>query len=75
MDEQEASATTIAILNKGRFSAAPFPLAPLNEQKRIADKLDAVPARVEACRERLDRVPAILKHFRQPSSPPLPLAD
>ena len=38
---------------------------PLNEQKRIADKLDAVLARVDACRERLDRVPAILKRFRQ----------
>jgi type I restriction enzyme, S subunit len=42
-----------------------IPLAPLNEQKRIADKLDAVLARVNACRERLDRVPAILKRFRQ----------
>jgi type I restriction enzyme S subunit len=44
---------------------APFVLAPLNEQKRIADKLDAVLARVDACRERFDRVPAILKRFRQ----------
>ncbi|MEF8717290.1 MAG: restriction endonuclease subunit S [Candidatus Accumulibacter necessarius] len=41
------------------------PIAPLNEQKRIADKLDALLARVDACRERLDRVPAILKRFRQ----------
>ena len=38
---------------------------PSNEQKRIADKLDAVLARVDACRERLDRVPDILKRFRQ----------
>jgi len=44
---------------------APFVLAPLNEQKRIADKLDAVLARVDACRDRLDRIPAILKRFRQ----------
>ncbi len=42
-----------------------IPLAPLNEQKRIADKLDAVLARVEACCDRLDRIPAILKRFRQ----------
>lgn len=42
-----------------------IPLAPLPEQKRIADKLDALLARVDACRDRLDRVPAILKHFRQ----------
>lgn len=45
--------------------AAPFILAPLPEQKRVADKLDAVFARLNACRERLDRVPAILKRFRQ----------
>jgi restriction endonuclease S subunit len=38
---------------------------PANEQKRIADKLDAVLARVDACRNRLDRIPAILKRFRQ----------
>ena len=44
---------------------APFVLAPLSEQKRIADKLDTVLARVDACRERLDRMPAILKRFRQ----------
>jgi Type I restriction modification DNA specificity domain len=40
-------------------------LPPLNEQKRIADKLDTLLARVDACRERLDRVPLILKRFRQ----------
>ncbi len=40
------------------------PLPPLAEQKRIADKLDALMARVDACRERLDRVPGILKGFR-----------
>lgn len=44
---------------------APFVLAPYAEQKRIADKLDTVIARVDACRERLERVPLILKRFRQ----------
>ena len=34
-------------------------------KERIADKLDAVLARVDACRERLDRVPPILKRFRE----------
>ena len=43
----------------------PFVLAPLNEQKRIADKLDAVFTQVDACRDRLDRVLVILKRFRQ----------
>jgi type I restriction enzyme S subunit len=43
----------------------PFLLPPLAEQRRIANKLDAVLTRVDGCRERLDRVPAILKRFRQ----------
>lgn len=42
-----------------------IPLAPLAEQKRIADKLDALLARVDATRERLDRIPTLLKRFRQ----------
>ncbi len=57
--------TNIAHLGAERFSGMPFPLAPLPEQKRIADKLDALLARVDACRERLDRVPGTLKRFRQ----------
>ncbi|WP_321873612.1 restriction endonuclease subunit S [Burkholderia ubonensis] len=44
---------------------APFVLAPLSEQKRIAKKLDDVLARVDAARVRLDRVPMLLKRFRQ----------
>ena len=52
-------------VTKGKFESTEIPLAPLNEQKRIADKLDAVLARVDACRDRLDCIPAILKRFRQ----------
>ncbi len=47
------------------MNAIPIRLAPLAEQKRIADKLEAVLGRVDACRARLDRVPALLKRFRQ----------
>jgi type I restriction enzyme, S subunit len=48
-------------------NVATFPLliAPLNEQNRIADKLDNLLARLDACRERLDRIPSLLKRFRQ----------
>ncbi|PZS94899.1 hypothetical protein A7X66_01110 [Stenotrophomonas maltophilia] len=45
--------------------AAPFVLAPLSEQTRIADKLDALLAHVDAARGRLDCVPVLLKRFRQ----------
>lgn len=52
-------------ISQGILKAHRIPLAPLAEQKRIADKLDALLARVDACRERLDRIPALLKRFRQ----------
>ena len=52
-------------LPKEYLVQANIPLAPLAEQKRIADKLDALLARVDRCRARLDRVPLILKRFRQ----------
>jgi type I restriction enzyme, S subunit len=42
-----------------------IPLAPVGEQQRIADKLDTVLARVDACRDRLARVAPLLKRFRQ----------
>jgi type I restriction enzyme S subunit len=57
----------IGIHHLGAAGLAEWRIAvpPLPEQKRIADKLDALLARVDACRDRLDRVPAILKRFRQ----------
>ena len=42
-----------------------FPIAPLNEQIRIADKLDSMLAKVDAAQARLDKIPNILKRFRQ----------
>ena len=41
------------------------PVAPAKEQSRIADQLDAMLARVNACNDRFDGIPAILKRFRQ----------
>ena len=41
------------------------PVAPCAEQQRIADKLDTVLARVDACRDRLDRAAPLLKRFRR----------
>ncbi|MDE1316486.1 restriction endonuclease subunit S [Vibrio aestuarianus] len=40
-------------------------LPPLNEQIRIADKLDSILAKVDKAQARLDKIPAILKRFRQ----------
>jgi type I restriction enzyme S subunit len=40
-------------------------LPPLNEQIRIADKLDSVLAKVDAAQARLEKIPTLLKRFRQ----------
>jgi type I restriction enzyme S subunit len=40
-------------------------LPPLNEQIRIADKLDSVLAKVDAAQTRLEKIPTLLKRFRQ----------
>ncbi|MBC2731497.1 restriction endonuclease subunit S [Thiobacillus sp.] len=45
--------------------AAPFVLAPRNEQTRIADQLDKLLARIQACNDRIDAIPALLKRFRK----------
>jgi type I restriction enzyme S subunit len=42
-----------------------IPLPPLAEQRRIVAAVEAVLARVGAARDRLNRVPATLKRFRQ----------
>ena len=52
-------------LTKAQIVEFRVPCPPRIEQQRIADKLDAVLARVDACRERLDCLPGILKRFRQ----------
>ena len=43
----------------------PFPLPPLNEQRSIVAKLELLLSRVDACQQRLARIPVILKRFRQ----------
>ena len=62
---QQGTGTTFTAVSGGFLRELDVPLAPLNEQRRIADKLDAVLARVDVCRDRLDRIPNILKRFRQ----------
>ena len=52
-------------ISQGILKEHLIPLSPLNEQRRIAAKLDTPLAAVEACRQRLDGVAAILKRFRR----------
>ncbi len=52
-------------INRQFISNTFLPISPLNEQKRIVAKLDAIMPRIEAVKVRLDKVPGILKRFRQ----------
>jgi type I restriction enzyme, S subunit len=42
-----------------------IPIPPFPEQHRIVAKLEALLAKVDACRQRLEKIPTLLKRFRQ----------
>lgn len=58
-------ATNQIELSRAVIASMNIPIAPLSEQKNIVDKLDSLLALVDACRDRLHKVPIILKCFRQ----------
>lgn len=59
--------------NDDQVRGSTIPLPPLAEQKRIVEAIERLTARVDAARERLANVPAILKRSAKPSSlPPAP---
>ena len=52
-------------LTQANMRKLPLLLAPLNEQIRIANKLDSLLAKVDKAQARLEKIPTILKRFRQ----------
>ncbi|MGA4495795.1 restriction endonuclease subunit S [Vreelandella venusta] len=63
LDNAKGTAQKGIYLKKLRELTVPIP--PLAEQKVIADKLDTLLAQVDNTKARLERIPAILKRFRQ----------
>jgi len=57
--------TTRLKLNQSSMKEIPVVLPPINEQNRIVDKLEKLLGKVEQCKVRLEKIPIILKRFRQ----------
>ena len=57
--------TAIPGLNREDAYKIRLSLPPLNEQIRIANKLDSLLAKVETAQNRLGKIPVLLKRFRQ----------
>ena len=62
---ETSRSTTVPSIRKGDIEEIELLLPPLAEQKVIADKLDTLLAQVDNTKARLERIPEILKRFRQ----------
>ncbi len=52
-------------VNASKLAEIEIPLPPLSEQCRIVAKLEMLLGKVEACQQRLAKIPVLLKRFRQ----------
>jgi len=52
-------------VNASKLASLEIPLPPLSEQRRIVTKLEKLLGKVDACQKRLEKIPVIIKRFRQ----------
>ncbi len=63
--ESEAKGSTQKFVGLGYLRQFPFLIPPLPEQQRIVAKLDTLFGHLESLKTRLDKIPQLLKNFRQ----------
>lgn len=63
--KNEASKTTVAILNKSSFSKFPLIVPPLHEQKKIAEILSAVDEQIEKTEQLIEKTKEVKKGLMQ----------
>lgn len=64
-EEEGKQTVNLASISLSKLGELPVPLPSLAEQRRIVAKLEALLAKVDASRKRLERIPIILRRFRQ----------
>lgn len=64
-ESAQGTAGSMPKIDQGSVGSAEIALAPLPEQHRIVEKVEALLEQVNRAKERLDRVPLLLKRFRQ----------
>jgi type I restriction enzyme, S subunit len=62
---EQGAGSTFEAINRTHLDAVEIAVPPLAEQQRIVAQVEALLARTTATRERLAKVPAVLKRFRQ----------
>ena len=62
---EESAGIAIPNVNASKMKLIELPIPPLFEQRRIVSKIEELFTQVDAARDRLTRVPKILKRFRQ----------
>ncbi len=60
-----AAGSNINNLKNEHLAAIEVPVAPLAEQRRIVEKLEKLLGQVDACQQRLAKIPTLLKRFHQ----------
>jgi type I restriction enzyme S subunit len=63
--KETSTGTGLQHINKDFFEICIIPLPPLPEQHRIVAKLDAFFEKIDSNKQRLEKIPKILKRFRQ----------
>ena len=61
----DSSGTAQGVISKQMLADIQLVLPPVSEQTRIANQLDTLLTRVQACNDRFDAILALLKRFRQ----------
>jgi type I restriction enzyme S subunit len=61
----QGTGSTFTAISKSDLEDLDLPLAPLAEQRRIVAKLEVLLSKIDGCKDRLAKIPIILKRFRQ----------